>query len=547
MLADRQHPQPADLAAMDLGDELGGGRHVAIFHRGPEHAVVLRRALDDPAASSSVVASGFSHRICSPASNSGCEHRAVREIGQATITASTSPARRQRRRPSRTPRRPRASPSAAFARASDAATGSASAVTTAPGVIAQVVDVLDPHHAGADQPITDLLSQRSCPICTTMSEIILTPESRPLGKSGIAGLRRSPGACGASAASTWPGGRALVEAALAAGVTLFDTADIYGFDAASGSAMPRRCSARSSPRPPGLRDRMVLATKGGIRIAVPYDSSPRLSDATRSRLRCSGCGVERIDLYQIHRPDILAHPHESRARARGDGRCGQGRARRRVELHARADARARGFLTIPLATTQPEFSPLATGADDRRAARSGDEARSGGARLVAARRRADGGDAPRTTATTRGRRGARCARRRSGRRARPRPMPGSWRIRRGRSRSSARRTPRGSPRSPTPTRSASTRAEWYDVLVAVARGEAAVSGLALRDQLVLGVVRRRLRVSGRARPQAEVELGTLPRHRAAGGKRRVRQHPAAPRAMRSASTPPPSPPRSRRC
>ena len=68
---------------------------------------------------------------------------------------------------------------------------------------------------------------------TTMSDIVLTPDPRPLGKSG---LTVSPIAWGMwRFAGVGPDeGRKLVEAALAVGVTLFDTADIYGFDGAGG-------------------------------------------------------------------------------------------------------------------------------------------------------------------------------------------------------------------------------------------------------------------------------------------------------------------------
>ena len=58
---------------------------------------------------------------------------------------------------------------------------------------------------------------------------------------------------------------------------------------------------------PGLRSEIVLATKGGIDPGVPYDSSPAYLesaiDASLKRL-----GVERIDLWYVHRPDMLTHP-----------------------------------------------------------------------------------------------------------------------------------------------------------------------------------------------------------------------------------------------
>ena len=51
----------------------------------------------------------------------------------------------------------------------------------------------------------------------------------------------------------------------------------------------------------------MLATKGGIDPGVPYDSSPAyLESAVDASLR--RLGVERIDLWYVHRPDMLTHP-----------------------------------------------------------------------------------------------------------------------------------------------------------------------------------------------------------------------------------------------
>lgn len=54
---------------------------------------------------------------------------------------------------------------------------------------------------------------------------------------------------------------------------------------------------------------MVLASKGGIRPPLPYDQSydylTQATDASLVRLR-----TDVIELYHIHRPDILADPQE---------------------------------------------------------------------------------------------------------------------------------------------------------------------------------------------------------------------------------------------
>ncbi|MGJ3648505.1 aldo/keto reductase [Sphingomonas sp. GlSt437] len=189
-----------------------------------------------------------------------------------------------------------------------------------------------------------------------MSEITLTPDSRPLGKSG---LMASPIAWGmwrfghGSVAE----GRALVDAAFAAGVTLFDTADIYGFDGSGGFGDAEALLGRIFAEAPGLRERMVLATKGGIMPPLPYDQSRAYLmsalEASLKRLR-----VSEVDLYQIHRPDLLAHPQEV-ARALDDMvTAGKVRAVG-VSNFTPAQTRAiASFLTVPLASHQPEYSPL---------------------------------------------------------------------------------------------------------------------------------------------------------------------------------------------
>lgn len=149
--------------------------------------------------------------------------------------------------------------------------------------------------------------------------------------------------------------RALCEAALEAGFTLFDTADIYGFGA-EGFGAAEALLGQVFAEDPSLRGRVVLATKGGITPPVPYDSSPAyLSaalDASLKRLQ-----VEQVDLYQIHRPDILAHPQEA-ARTLEDA-VAAGKVREvGVSNFTVAQIEAlQHFLPFPLASTQPELSP----------------------------------------------------------------------------------------------------------------------------------------------------------------------------------------------
>ena len=103
--------------------------------------------------------------------------------------------------------------------------------------------------------------------------------------------------------------RARREKALSSGMNLIDTADVYGLDwggTAFGSA--EELLGQVLAEAPHLREQMVLASKGGIIPGVPYDSAylETACEASLQRL-----GVEQLDLYQIHRPDLLTHPEET--------------------------------------------------------------------------------------------------------------------------------------------------------------------------------------------------------------------------------------------
>jgi aryl-alcohol dehydrogenase-like predicted oxidoreductase len=90
------------------------------------------------------------------------------------------------------------------------------------------------------------------------------------------------------------GTRAVVDAALDAGVTLLDTADTYGNDGGSESFLGEVLQGR--------RDRVVLATKFGGRMEGRGGGSRghivKAVEASLRRLR-----TDRIDLYQYHVPD----------------------------------------------------------------------------------------------------------------------------------------------------------------------------------------------------------------------------------------------------
>lgn len=101
-----------------------------------------------------------------------------------------------------------------------------------------------------------------------------------------------------------------IEQALELGIDTFDHADLYGdytVEALFGEALAAA---------PGLRDRLTLVTKCGIRPLSParpahavkhYDSSPaHVMASVEVSLRA--LRTDRIDLLLVHRPDVLADP-----------------------------------------------------------------------------------------------------------------------------------------------------------------------------------------------------------------------------------------------
>ena len=157
----------------------------------------------------------------------------------------------------------------------------------------------------------------------------------PLGVSSLVSSRLAYGCW--RVAGTWnpaevtPASRAAGQQAMIAayesGYTLFDNADIY----CRGEA--ERLLGETLKEVSGMRDRVVIVTKGGIRPGGDpqpdspgrYDfSAPYIVHACEQSLR--RLGVDTIDLYLLHRPDFLADPAEvaqafSQLKAAGKVRC----------------------------------------------------------------------------------------------------------------------------------------------------------------------------------------------------------------------------------
>jgi len=181
---------------------------------------------------------------------------------------------------------------------------------------------------------------------------------RPLGQSSLKvgpiayGLWRFVG-------NDVPAARGRIEAAFEAGMNLIDVAAVYGLDwGGQAFGESEDLLGRVIAATPGLRARMVLATKFGIIPGIPYDSGAeaviRSCEASLKRLR-----TEVIDLFQVHRPDVLTHPEElagALTRLREAGKIREAGVSNYTTGQTRLLQHHLGF---PLATLQPEFSALA--------------------------------------------------------------------------------------------------------------------------------------------------------------------------------------------
>jgi aryl-alcohol dehydrogenase-like predicted oxidoreductase len=119
---------------------------------------------------------------------------------------------------------------------------------------------------------------------------------RPLGRSGLLVSVVGLGCNNFGSRIDTDAARAVVDAAIDAGVTLFDTADVYGNRGGSETILGELLADR--------RDDVVLATKFGMEMDDGPDARGsrryvrRAVEASLRRLR-----TDRIDLYQYHRPD----------------------------------------------------------------------------------------------------------------------------------------------------------------------------------------------------------------------------------------------------
>ena len=145
-----------------------------------------------------------------------------------------------------------------------------------------------------------------------------------------------------------PGDSDVIDRALDLGITLLDTADMYGSGANEelvGQAIRNR------------RDEVVLATKFGVIWGQDGTWSTR-GDAAHARAACEASlrrlGVERIDVYYLHTPDPDVPVEESvgaMAELVKAGKVGH------LGLsNVTADELRAGHAAHPIAALQPEWS-----------------------------------------------------------------------------------------------------------------------------------------------------------------------------------------------
>jgi aryl-alcohol dehydrogenase-like predicted oxidoreductase len=155
--------------------------------------------------------------------------------------------------------------------------------------------------------------------------------------------------------------RPVIDAALDAGVTFFDTADVYGNRGGSEEIIGRALEGR--------RDRVVLATKFGHDVGLgnePRGSRRYIRTAIEASLR--RLRTDRIDLYQYHRPDGVTPLEETLGALEELVQEGKVRAIGSSNFTAAMVEEAHGIAAAreltPFATEQSQYSWLRREAED---------------------------------------------------------------------------------------------------------------------------------------------------------------------------------------
>jgi predicted oxidoreductase len=182
-----------------------------------------------------------------------------------------------------------------------------------------------------------------------MGAIAISVDARRLGQTSLRVYPLAYG-CWRFAGTDVRTARTKIETALELGINLFDHADIYG-----GNGAAEELFGRVLDEAPHLRDTMVIATKCGIVPGIPYDSTRnhimRSAEESLHRLQ-----VEVIDVYQVHRPDMLTHPAEVAAALTELREQGKIREVGVSNYSTHQFETLQSLLSFPIATNQPELS-----------------------------------------------------------------------------------------------------------------------------------------------------------------------------------------------
>ncbi len=152
--------------------------------------------------------------------------------------------------------------------------------------------------------------------------------------------------------------QAAVEAALDIGITLFDHANIYTL------GKGEQCFGELFKQQPGLRQRMQLQTKCGIRFAdvdgpKRYDlSAAHIIESVHASLR--RLNTDYLDVLMLHRPDPLMEPDEINEAWRTLFAAGKVRQLAVSNMHAGQLRQLLAALDVPLVANQLEMSLLKT-------------------------------------------------------------------------------------------------------------------------------------------------------------------------------------------
>ena len=146
----------------------------------------------------------------------------------------------------------------------------------------------------------------------------------------------------------------MIECARNAGITHFDTADVYGYpDFGAAEAILGEVRDRA----PSLLQGIEIATKAGVEIGTPYNSSSDyVADAIDASLR--RLQIDCVDLFYIHRPDFLTHPADLAATLDKIVTSGKAKAIGVSNYSASQLNALSAHLKTPVSAHQVEFSAL---------------------------------------------------------------------------------------------------------------------------------------------------------------------------------------------